>query len=131
MADDVSSLQSLIESVNRAWLEGRYDDLVPFVHESAVMAPPGGAAIQGREAFVRSYADFGRAATIHAFEPDTPRIEIWAATAVAECPFAIDYEIPAGRYRERGMELLVLTRTAAGWQICWRLLSSAPLESPG
>jgi ketosteroid isomerase-like protein len=115
--------------VNRAWLEGRYGDIAAHVHEDVVMVPPGdGEPVVGRDAFVQSYADFGAAATVHSFAAGVPRIDHWGATAVARCPFSIDYEIPSGRYREQGFDLLVLTETDAGWKVCWRTMSSAPIE---
>jgi ketosteroid isomerase-like protein len=129
MAEDERAIEALIEAVNRAWLEGRYDDVAPYVHEQVVLAPPGDAEpVVGRAAFVQSYADFGAAATVHAFEAGAPRIDRWGGTAVARCPFNIDYEIPSGRYRERGVDLLVLAESDGGWRICWRTVSSAPVE---
>lgn len=47
-------------------------------------------------------------------------------TAVAHCPYTIDYEIASGRYRESGVDRLVFTLTDEGWQVCWRTLSAEP-----
>jgi hypothetical protein len=79
MTEERSRIAALIESMNRAWLEGRYTDIGPYVHEAAVIAPPGAPPIRGREAFVQSYADFGAAATIHSFEPEVPQIDCWGS----------------------------------------------------
>jgi Domain of unknown function (DUF4440) len=130
MAEDHAQIVALVESVNRAWLEGRYAEIGRYVHEEVMIAPPGVPAVRGREAFVQSYADFGAAATIHAFEPEAVQVDCWGATAVAQCPYVIDYEIPSGRYKERGTDLLVLSRTDSGWQICWRTLSSSAIDEP-
>jgi ketosteroid isomerase-like protein len=128
-AADRERILAAIESLNRAWLEGRYGDISGLVHDGAVMAPPGAPPVRGRDAFVRSYADFGAAATIHSFDAGEPRVECCASTAVAECPFVIDYEIPSGRFRERGVDLLVFTRVEGSWQICWRTMTATPADA--
>ncbi len=130
MPEDHSQIVALVASVNRAWLEGRYADIGRYVHEDVIIAPPGVPPVRGREAFVKSYADFGAAATIHAFEPEPVQVDVWGSTAVAQCPYVIDYEIPSGRFKERGADLLVLARTDSGWQICWRTLSSDVVDEP-
>lgn len=130
MAEDKERIVAIIESINRAWLEGRYSDIAGHVHEAIVLSPPGAAPLTGRDAIVKSYADFGSAATVHAFELEELRVHCWGSTAVAECPFVIDYEIPSGRFKERGVDLLVFTRTDAAWQVCWRTMTSAPDEKP-
>lgn len=128
MAEDKAHILSIVESLNNAWLEGRYHDIGDYVHESVVISPPGAAPVVGRAAFVQSYADFGTAAKIHDFKHHEPRVDCWGSTAVAECPYTIDYEIPSGRFRERGVDLLVFTRTAGEWLLCWRTISSTPAE---
>lgn len=128
MAEDKTLILTIIESINKAWLEGRYADVGGYLHEAIVLSPPGAEPVTGREAVVRGYADFGSAATIHAFDLQEPRINFWGLTAVAECPFVIDYEIPSGRFKERGVDLLVFTRVGDTWEVCWRTLTSSPHE---
>jgi len=128
MAEDKVLITAIIESINKAWLEGRYADIAEHLHEAIVLSPPGAQPVTGRAAVVKGYADFGTAATIHAFDLQEPRIDCWGSTAVAECPFVIDYVIPSGRFKERGVDLLVFTRTDDTWQVCWRTLTSSPQE---
>ena len=128
-AIDRAAIDALVEAVNRAWLTGRHEAIASRVHGQVVLQPPGGGApIVGREAFVRSYAEFGTMATVHGFEQGERRIEVWADTAVATCPFRIDYELPAGRFRERGTDVLVLARMGADWLICWRTITDVSRE---
>jgi ketosteroid isomerase-like protein len=127
MTSDNRAVAAAVDSLTRAWLEGRYSDIGPLVHDDVVIVPPGGAPpARGREAFVRSFADFGSAAKIHDFSAEPAVIDSWGSTAVAYCPFTIDYEISSGRYRESGVDLLVFTKAAGGWQICWRTMISQP-----
>lgn len=132
MTEEQSAIRAVIEAVSQAWLEGRYNDIANYVHERVALVPPGGArpaaAIVGRDAFVQSYADFGASATIHSFEAGTSQIDDWGSTAVARCPFVIDYEIASGRYKEQGTDLLVLIQDASGWKICWRTMLSPATE---
>ena len=127
-----AAIEALIEDVNRAWLAGRYEAIAPHVHPDVVLAPPGGGVpIVGREAFVRSYAEFGAMATVHAFEQGERRIDVWGDTAVATCPFRIDYELPSGRFREQGTDVLVLVRNGADWLICWRTITGVASSGGG
>jgi hypothetical protein len=126
MSDDRTEIAATLDAINLAWLEGRYAEIAPHVHEDVIILAPGAPEVRGREAFIASYAEFGTSAKIHDFSPDPPVIESWGSTAVAYCPFTIDYEITSGRYRERGVDILVFLRTANRWQVCWRTLSSHP-----
>ena len=130
MAEDEARILSAVSSLNRAWLDRRYDDIGPLVHESVVIAPLGTQAVKGRAAFVKGFVDFGNAATIHSFERRDVRVDIWGETAVAQCPFVIDYEIPSGRFKEEGVDVLVFTKVNDAWLICWRTMSSAPVSEP-
>ena len=127
MTEEASRIAGVVEAINRAWLEGRYDAIGDYVHEFVVLSPPGAAPVLGRSAFVQSYADFGAAATLHSFESEQPNVRAWGDTAVAECPYAVDYEIPTGRFKERGVRTCWSSQgsTLSGL-VVWRTLSSSP-----
>src|SRR5436305_4778139 len=122
-SEPLTSIRTLVERLNQAWLAGRYDELEPLFHPTAVLVGPGFTGrVEGRAACVQSYRDFGAAAKVEAFEIGDLMIEAWGAAAVVSCPFAITYQLNDVRYEERGRDLLVLVNEDGAWRIAWRTL---------
>lgn len=122
------TVQETVEALNRAWLEERYDELATFFHPLAVLVAPNfSARLEGREACIQTYREFGEAATVLEYIPERPEVDHWGSTAVAICPFFIVYELNNKTYREKGVDLLVLTYEGGSWQVVWRKLSSREL----
>lgn len=125
MAPDarISELQTLVKRLNAAWLGKRFDELTAYFHpDVVVVAPDLSTRVVGRDACVASYRDFVGGATIHHFEDAPAHVDVTAAAAVAVVPYEIDYEIPSGRWRGAGKEVLVLEERGAEWLVVWRLL---------
>lgn len=115
----------MLESIEAAWLEARYDDLTQWFHQDSILVAPGfGARLRGREACIDSYREFGHASRIHSFSADARRIDLWGDTAVIETRFAISYEIEGERTEESGVDLLVLIEEQGRWLVIWRTLFS-------
>ena len=54
-----AAVLAAMERINRAWLDGRPEDLLPLFHPDMTLVFPGFAGrAQGREAFVAGFADF-------------------------------------------------------------------------
>ncbi|MDP9120428.1 MAG: nuclear transport factor 2 family protein [Acidobacteriota bacterium] len=132
-AEQLDAIRALIERLNAAWLEGRYDDLEPLFHPTAVLVAPGFTGrLQGRAACIQSYRDFGASAGLEGFEPAGLTIDGWDRTAVVSYSFAVVYQLEGARYRESGRDLLVVIEEAGSWRIAWRTLlveTAATLES--
>jgi len=126
-SSDVDAVRSVVRRINELWLGRQYDAIGELLAEQVVIAPPGSAErIRGREAYVRSYREYDQAATTLEFVPGDPRIDIVGDVAVAVCPFRIVYEMNGKTYRERGHEVLVLSRSGGGWRIAWRTMQAEP-----
>lgn len=122
-ASDRDELRELLSQIDRAWLEGRPHDLERYFHPEMVIEPPGEEprAI-GREACIRSYEDFCRAAKVLRYKSDEPLIEVWRDTAVVTSGFTIVYEINGERSSESGRDVFVFIRQGERWLAVWRSL---------
>ncbi len=111
----------LVAEINEHWLEGHYEELRRYFDPQMVLAMPGfERRVEGAEAIIESYREFGDQATIHRFEPGDARVDVLGPSAVVATGFAIDYEYEGTRYRETGTDLLVFVRKEDGWSVRWR-----------
>jgi len=106
-----------------AWLEGRYDDLHPLIHEKAVMVTPGfvGRAV-GREAAIEGVAEFSQNAKVHSLEMGDLQADVVGETAVGSFAFVMVYERERQRFLARGRDLWVFARSGGEWLAVWRTL---------
>jgi hypothetical protein len=127
--NDQEKIRHTMEEINRLWLAGEYDEIGAFLDEQAVILAPGfEQSICGREAYVQSYRDYDKAAKTHEFSPGEPRIDVIGDVAVAVCPFFVVYELAGRTYRERGHDVLVLSRSGGKWLVAWRTMKAEPSE---
>jgi ketosteroid isomerase-like protein len=127
--EDVREIRKIVAAINDAWRGGDYEAIGQHVADHVVMAPPGqDSRVLGRAAYVASFRQYAEVAKTHEFTPSTPRVDVIGDTAVAVCPFTIVYEIEGSTYKEKGFDILVFARSAAGWKIVWRTLTSEPQE---
>lgn len=127
--DAGEEIRERIRALNAAWIERRVDDLVALFHPDAVLVAPGFAQrLEGREAVLGSYREFLAAAVVHAFEMDEPEVDVIGRTAVASCPYTMEYELQGGRWRGGGHDLLVWRRDEGEWRVVWRTLVAGPEE---
>ena len=125
---NISELETFARALNASWLEQRWDDLAACFHEQVVIVTPDFSQIAGRDACVNGYRDFMTQATIHEFEVDDVKVHSIDRTAVLTVAYRIDYEIPTGRWRSAGREVLVAGLAGKHWQVIWRMLLPAPEE---
>lgn len=120
---DTDAIWGVVVDLNRAWFEGRSQDLAPFFHPSVVMfAPTGERLLEGRDAMVRSFVDYTAAVRTHAFtERDGPDVRVCGATAVVSYAFDVEYEFESRRHVESGREVLTLSRDDGEWHIVMRM----------
>jgi ketosteroid isomerase-like protein len=58
MTTNDKKVEQLIGEFNRAWTDGRLDDLSVFFDERVVAIAPNGGRLEGREAMVESFRQF-------------------------------------------------------------------------
>lgn len=117
----MNTIRDVIDRLNSAWPAGRMDELVDVFDPGAALVPPPPAArIVGRDAVIQGYQDFLSQAVLHRFQPEEPDIDVFGSTAVACCPYTIDYELEGRRWVGSGRDILVLHEGEAGWKVVWR-----------
>jgi predicted enzyme related to lactoylglutathione lyase len=125
--DDRGEIRLLLGRITAAWRQGRTEDLRDCFHEGMVIAPPGfRGRVEGRDACVRSYADFLAHATVREFKEAEPAIDVCGDTAVATCPWEMEWEAGGEVRRETGHDVFVLARREGKWLAVWRTV--APTE---
>lgn len=112
-----------LKSINRAWLEGRYEELASLVHEQVVAVAPGFAEhIRGRDPFVAGYRNFMDTAVIQEFEERDFEIDVIGDTAVASYRFEMKYVRSGQSYIATGRDLYVFHSRGDVWLAVWRTM---------
>jgi uncharacterized protein (TIGR02246 family) len=123
MTDEEREIWDLIRESNRSWGEGAIHELENVFDEGAVViAPRIEGRTVGREAIVKSYADFVSHARTDSFEEMEHCVDVIGETAVATYRFRIRYQIHSEETPrdEVGQEIVVLHKRPGGWKIIWR-----------
>ena len=116
---------ALVRRLNESWVNGRFDALKEFFQPDAVLVAPGFTdLLYGRDAIVQTYREFLAQATLHAFEMREPRVDVFASTAIAVCPYTTEYSLEGRRWRATGHDVLVFVETAGEWSVAWRMLAA-------
>jgi ketosteroid isomerase-like protein len=116
-------VKATLGRINQAWLEGTPDAIGDGVADEVVMVFPGfGGSIRGREAFVATFREFLKQASIRDFTEADLRVDIAGNTAVATYRFEMVYERGGGRYRSTGRDFLIFENQAGKWLAVWRTM---------
>jgi hypothetical protein len=117
----------LVRRLNQTWLDGRIDELRPFFDAEVVLVAPGFVQrLTGRDELINSYRAFVDNATIHHFEMQEPVIEVFGGTAIATCPYEMEYSLAGRRWKGNGHDVLVLLEADGEWRVVWRHLAAGP-----
>jgi len=117
------STAATMRRINRAWLDGRVEDLALMVHPEIVMVFPGFAGrIQGREDFLAGFRDFCQTARIHEFREHDHQVDIAGDMAVVTFRYEMVYERSGGRFRSTGRDLWVFQSQGGAWIAVWRTM---------
>ena|ERR1700722_370793 len=121
------SIWEAVLAGNRAWREGRPEDVASLFHRDVVMEAPDGRTLgRGRDAMVQSFVAYTRAVdTLHFRETDHA-VHVVGDTAVVSYGFEVIYEVEGKRHDELGRERLVFVLDGGRWSAVWRMQTSAP-----
>jgi len=120
MQEDVAEA---MRRINRAWLEGKVDDIAPLAHQEIVMALPGFAGkVQGREKLLAGFRDFCENAKVQEFREQDLEADVVGETALVTFRYEMVYERSSQRYRATGRDLWVFQREGAAWIAVWRAM---------
>jgi uncharacterized protein (TIGR02246 family) len=120
MTADALTIWRVIQASNRAWLEGRPEDVASLFSEDVVVVVQAEVKARGRAAVVQSYVDYCRHVVTHAFSEGEYSVEVFGDTAASTYCFTVKYEAGGVISHERGQEILLFRRRDGRWQAFWR-----------
>ncbi len=124
MADSAAAaVHAAMQRINRTWLEGRPNDLLPLLHPDIVTVFPGFAGrAEGREAIVAGFANFCGNATVHEYSESDHQVDVIGETAVVSFTYEMVYDRSGERNRVSGRDLWVFAREKGEWLAVWRTM---------
>ena len=130
MSEASEQIWKAIQAANRAWLDGRPEEVASLFHEDVVMiAPNMERVVRGRDAMVQSSIDYCAQVKTHAFTELDHVVDVFADTAIATFRFDVTYEINGARHQEIGQEILAFERQGQAWRAVWRTRVPAATQS--
>jgi hypothetical protein len=112
-----------LQRINRTWLEGRPQDMAPFLHPDIVMVLPGFAGrIAGREAFVAGFVEFADSAELNEYGESDLQVDVLDTTALTSYSFEMVYVREGVSYRSKGRDLWAFTYSDGEWLAVWRTM---------
>jgi uncharacterized protein DUF4440 len=117
------AVSEALRRINRAWLDGRPNDLIPLLHPAMSMVYPGFAGRGvGRDAIIAGFVDFCANARVHSYREGDAQVDVMGDTAVASNTFEMVYERSGETYQATGRDLWVFTRHEGEWVGAWRTM---------
>jgi ketosteroid isomerase-like protein len=117
------SVSATMRQINRVWLDGQVESLVPLLHPEIVMALPDFAGrIKGQEEFLAGFRDFCQNARILEFREHDHQIDVAGDTAVVTFRYVMVYERSGERYYSTGRDLWVFENHESKWIAIWRTM---------
>lgn len=117
------TIQTMVKTINKAWIKGRGAELDSYLHEDMVMIMPGfSAEVNGKAACIDSYVEFARNADVLRYEEVDVSIQTWGDTAVVYYDFEIEYAMAGERFAETGQDVMIFTYEMGSWKVVWRTL---------
>jgi ketosteroid isomerase-like protein len=118
MPDD---LIAFVESMDRCWIERRFDDLAGYIADDVVMvAPNGQSRMNGLPAAIESYREFMDRSRVRRFVTSDHVVTERGDAAVVEYKWEMTWESDGAAHDATGSEVLVLARRGGAWRVIWR-----------
>ncbi len=123
MSEKTHELVGFLRKLNRAWINGRADELKSMFHEDMVIvAPDFQVPASGREACAKSYADFTAQAEVVELRESEFWTRSWGDAAMVSYRFELKYTMDGKDHTDSGRDLFLLVRREDGWLAAWRTL---------
>jgi hypothetical protein len=117
------AVRDALEQINKAWLEGRPEAMLPWIHPEIRFVVPGFAGrISGSDALLAGFKDFCENARIVSFQTSDQQEDVVAETAAASYRFEMVYERAGSSYRSTGRDFWVFARREGAWIAVWRTM---------
>ena len=123
MSDAISEVRTALDTLNAAWRERRFDDLSACVDEHVVMRGPGlQELLRGRDALVKSYADFMAKSDVTEYVESGHAVDRWGTTAVARFDWTMAWTQNGVADRASGHDLFVFQQRGSRWMAVERVM---------
>ena len=100
-----------LRRITAAWRAGAPDRMAPMLSEQIVMVAPGNARrLEGRDAFIESFAGFLHEAKVHEYESGSLEVDAGDRVAIAQYGYVMVYERAGARWRSTGTDLWVFEK---------------------
>jgi hypothetical protein len=119
----MTELITAVETLNRTWLERRFDDLPALFDENAIMRGPRLVEIgRGRHVIAASYAQFMAQSEVTDFSAGNYAADAWGECAAVTYDWTITYNQGGQAHTDSGQELLLFVQRDGAWVVTLRLL---------
>ena len=123
MSTTTDDVRRTLDALNAAWLERRFTDLGAYFDEHVVMRGPTLVElVRGREALVKSYADFMTRSEITEYTESGHAVDQWGDTAVARFDWSMAWTQAGKTDRGSGQDLFVFQRQGDRWVAVERVM---------
>lgn len=125
MCHATDEIRRTLDALNAAWRERRFTDLAACFDEQAVMRGPNLVElVRGRDALVKSYADFMARSDITEYAESGHAVDRWGDTAVARFDWSMVWNQNGKADRASGQDLFVFQQRDAQWIAVERVMLS-------
>ncbi|TAM84758.1 MAG: nuclear transport factor 2 family protein [Acidobacteria bacterium] len=117
------SAEQAMRQINRAWLDGKVEDLAPRLHSDIVMVLRGWTGrVRGKQGFLAGFREFLQSSRIHEFNEQDIQVDVAGNAAVVTFRYEMVYERSNARFRSTGRDLWVLQHQGNSWIAVWRTM---------
>jgi ketosteroid isomerase-like protein len=113
-------LIAFVETMDRCWLERRFDDLNAYLANDIVLGAPNGAELVGAEAAIESYRAFMSRSTVDLFDAFDWEVTVRGEAATVRYAWRMRWTSEGKTHDETGREALVLSKRPEGWRVVSR-----------
>ncbi|MBI2413610.1 MAG: nuclear transport factor 2 family protein [Deltaproteobacteria bacterium] len=116
MNDREKEVRETLKALNRAWTEGRPEELSKYFHKDMVaITATDRKRLEGRDACVASWTAFANSVKITRWKEIDPRIDMYGETAVVTYYFDIAFESNGRTMEIGGRDMFVFVKEAGRW----------------
>ncbi len=127
--DTEVAVSRVLDRIQRAWREGPLEDMAPVLDPDVTFVFPGfSMRLNGREALLQSYREFGASSRVRSYREDRRSIVGGRSAALVEIAFDMTYARDGEDWRAHGIELWALERRPEGWIAFWRTMQELTEE---
>jgi hypothetical protein len=116
MSDTAGDVRRALDALNAAWRERRFTDLAASFDEQVVMRGPGLVELaRGRDALVKSYADFMTRSNVTEYVESGHAIDRWGDMAIARFDWSMTWIQNGKEDRASGQDMFVFQQRGTQW----------------